>query len=88
MKWERASQVSVEIPETCGAVQEGRVGPGRTWTQESLQLQGRAGQLGAGVSERRVGSLLHPPNICQIVLFLSTTQEAKAEVTPLQRGFP
>lgn len=42
------SQVSVNIPETCGAVKGGRVGPGRTWTQERPTCRGGGCREGWG----------------------------------------
>ena len=41
-KGEGLSQASVKIPETCDEVKGGRVGPGRTQSQERLFLMGRA----------------------------------------------
>ena len=62
----------------------GEVGPdGKDSSWEGRESRGRR-------KRKQNRSLLHPPNICCIVLFLSITQKAqiKAEMTPPQRGCP
>ena len=62
----------------------GEVGPdGKDSCWEGRESGGRR-------KRKQNRSLLHPPNICCIVLFLSITQKAqiKAEMTPPQRGCP